>query len=159
MALKKSELYSSFWALCDGPRKVEAWIEESGKQRAPDQLGHEAPGACVRRRGRRHCQKRRRKCGRAFRGAQGGLSHPSALREAAERPSSTSFRTNARDLSQWRKRLGDKLELLLAECLRVAHQSGALRTRDLKRVTVGHRGAAQNTSVAVRIQHPPVLMA
>ena len=32
-------------------------------------------------------------------------------------------------------RLGDKLELLLAESLRVAHQSGALRTRDLARVT------------------------
>jgi IS5 family transposase len=38
------------------------------------------------------------------------------------------------DLSHWRKRLGNKLELLLAESLRVAHQSGALRTRDLKRV-------------------------
>ena len=34
------------------------------------------------------------------------------------------------DLSHWRKRLGDKLELLLAESLRVAHASGALRTRD-----------------------------
>src|SRR6201989_694609 len=40
------------------------------------------------------------------------------------------------DLSHWRKRLGNKLELLLAESLRVAHQTGALRTRDLKRVTV-----------------------
>jgi IS5 family transposase len=40
------------------------------------------------------------------------------------------------DLSHWRKRLGDKLELLLAESLRVAHQSGALRSRDLARVTV-----------------------
>src|ERR1044072_4291176 len=40
------------------------------------------------------------------------------------------------DLSHWRKRLGDKLELLLAESPRVAHASGALRTRDLKRVTV-----------------------
>src|SRR3954454_1230318 len=40
------------------------------------------------------------------------------------------------DLSHWRKRLGDKLELLLAESLRVAHQSDALRSRDLKRVTV-----------------------
>jgi transposase, IS5 family len=40
------------------------------------------------------------------------------------------------DLSHWRKRLGDKLELLLAESLRVAHGTGALRTRDLKRVTV-----------------------
>jgi len=40
------------------------------------------------------------------------------------------------DLSHWRKRLGDKLELLLTESLRVAHASGALRTRDLARVTV-----------------------
>ena len=40
------------------------------------------------------------------------------------------------DLSHWRKRLGDKIELLLAESLRVAHEAGALRTRDLKRVTV-----------------------
>ena len=40
------------------------------------------------------------------------------------------------DLSHWRKRLGDKLELLLAESLRVAHEAGALRGQDLKRVTV-----------------------
>src|SRR5580658_9324449 len=40
------------------------------------------------------------------------------------------------DLSHWRKRLGDKLDLLLAESLRVAHASGALRTKDLERVTV-----------------------
>ncbi len=40
------------------------------------------------------------------------------------------------DLSHWRKRLGDKLELLLAESLRVAHGAGALRGQDLKRVTV-----------------------
>src|SRR6266480_2726637 len=40
------------------------------------------------------------------------------------------------DLSHWRKRLGDKLELLLAESLRVAHEAGALRSKDLKRVTV-----------------------
>lgn len=40
------------------------------------------------------------------------------------------------DLSHWRRRLGDKLELLLAESLRVAHEAGALRTKDLARVTV-----------------------
>jgi len=40
------------------------------------------------------------------------------------------------DLSHWRKRLGDKLEVLLAESLRVAHESGALRTKDLARVTI-----------------------
>ena len=47
-----------------------------------------------------------------------------------------SFPHERSDLSHWRKRLGDKLELLLAESLRVAHASGALRTRDLARVTV-----------------------
>jgi hypothetical protein len=40
------------------------------------------------------------------------------------------------DLSHWRKRLGGKLEILLAESLRVAHESEALRTKDLARVTV-----------------------
>ena len=40
------------------------------------------------------------------------------------------------DLRPRRKRLGDQLELLLAESLRVAHEVGALRTRDLQRVTV-----------------------
>jgi transposase, IS5 family len=40
------------------------------------------------------------------------------------------------DLSHWRKRLGDRLELLLVESLRVAHASGALRSKDLARVTV-----------------------
>jgi transposase, IS5 family len=39
-------------------------------------------------------------------------------------------------LSHWRKRLGDRLELLLAESLRIAHEAGAVRTADLKRVTV-----------------------
>ena len=50
------------------------------------------------------------------------------------------------DLSHWRKRLGDKLELLLAESLRVAHESGALRTRDLKRVTVDTTVQPKNIS-------------
>ena len=36
------------------------------------------------------------------------------------------------DLSHWRKGLGDKLELLLAESLRVAHEAGALRTRNIR---------------------------
>ena len=40
------------------------------------------------------------------------------------------------DMSHWRKRLGPKLELLLAESLRVAHQTGALRTQDLAKVNV-----------------------
>jgi IS5 family transposase len=39
-------------------------------------------------------------------------------------------------LSHWRKRIGDKLDLLLAESLRVAHAAGALKTDELARVTV-----------------------
>src|SRR4029453_10462579 len=44
------------------------------------------------------------------------------------------------------KRLGDKLELLLAESLRVAHEAGALRSQDLKRVTDGTTGQPKATS-------------
>jgi IS5 family transposase len=40
------------------------------------------------------------------------------------------------DLSHWRKRLSSKLDRLLAESLRVAHEAGALRSRDLARVNV-----------------------
>jgi len=40
------------------------------------------------------------------------------------------------DLSHWRKRFASKLDLLLAESLRVAHEAGALRTKDMARVTV-----------------------
>ena len=50
------------------------------------------------------------------------------------------------DLSHWRKRLGDKLELLLAESLRVAHKSGALRSKDLKRVTIDTTVQPKNIS-------------
>ena len=57
-----------------------------------------------------------------------------------------SFLHERSDLSHWRKRLGDKLELLLAESLRVAHASGALRTKDLARVTV-------DTTVPVSYTH------
>ena len=41
------------------------------------------------------------------------------------------------DLSHWRKRLGGKLELLLAESLRVAHESGQA-TRNSRRYSPGH---------------------
>jgi transposase, IS5 family len=50
------------------------------------------------------------------------------------------------DLSHWRKRLGDRLELLLAESLRVAHKTGALRSKDLKRVTVDTTVQPKNIS-------------
>ena len=39
-------------------------------------------------------------------------------------------------LSHWRGRIGDKLDALLAENLRVAHDVGALKTDDLARITV-----------------------
>ena len=39
-------------------------------------------------------------------------------------------------LSHWRHRIGDKLEVLLAESLRVAHDTGALKNNDLARITV-----------------------
>ena len=64
----------------------------------------------------------------------------STIRTSSTSPARTFFQHTfpheRSDLSHWRKRLGDKLELLLAESLRVAHESGALRTRDLARVTV-----------------------
>lgn len=50
------------------------------------------------------------------------------------------------DLSHWRKRLGGKLELLLAESLRVAHESGALRPKDMARVTVDTTVQPKNIS-------------
>lgn len=40
------------------------------------------------------------------------------------------------DLTHWRKRIGEKLDKLLAESLRVAHATGALKSDDLARVTV-----------------------
>lgn len=39
-------------------------------------------------------------------------------------------------LSHWRQRIGDKLDVLLQESLRVAHDTGALRKDDLARITV-----------------------
>ncbi len=39
-------------------------------------------------------------------------------------------------MSHWRRRVGDRLDALLAESLRVAHETGALKTDDLARITV-----------------------
>ncbi len=39
-------------------------------------------------------------------------------------------------MSHWRGRIGDRLDILLAESLRIAHDTGALKTRDLARVTI-----------------------
>ncbi len=51
-------------------------------------------------------------------------------------------------LSHWRKRLGERLELLLAESLRVAHDSGALKKNDLARISV------DTTVQPANITHP-----
>ena len=39
-------------------------------------------------------------------------------------------------MSHWRKRIGERLDILLAESLRIAHDAGALNKGDLARVTV-----------------------
>jgi len=39
-------------------------------------------------------------------------------------------------MSHWRKRIGDKLDILLQESLRIAHDTGALKKSDLARVTI-----------------------
>ena len=39
-------------------------------------------------------------------------------------------------MSHWRKRVGDRLDVLLQESLRIAHDTGALKKSDLARVTV-----------------------
>lgn len=39
-------------------------------------------------------------------------------------------------MSHWRKRIGDRLDILLQESLRIAHDTGALQKNDLARVTV-----------------------
>ena len=39
-------------------------------------------------------------------------------------------------MSHWRKRIGDHLDILLQESLRIAHDSGALKKSDLARVTI-----------------------
>ncbi|MCP1838631.1 hypothetical protein ACVIHI_000007 [Bradyrhizobium sp. USDA 4524] len=60
----------------------------------------------------------------------------SAIRTSSSSPAKSFFPHERSDLSHWRKRLGDKLERLLAESLRVAHEAGALLSQDLNRVTV-----------------------
>ena len=65
----------------------------------------------------------------------GSTIHTSSTSPATS-SSSTSSCTSARTSAIGGSGLGDKLQLLLAESLRVAHQSGALRSKDLKRVTI-----------------------
>ena len=56
--------------------------------------------------------------------------------------------------------MGDKLELLLAESLRVAHTTGALKTRDLKRITVDTTVQPKNITFPtdVKLMHKAIVM-
>ena len=40
------------------------------------------------------------------------------------------------DMSHWRKRIGDRLDILLHKSLRISHDTGALKKSDLARVTI-----------------------
>lgn len=63
-------------------------------------------------------------------------------------------------LSHWRGRLGDKLELLLAESLRVAHATGALKAKDLERVTVDTTVQPKNVThpTDAKLMHKAIVM-
>jgi IS5 family transposase len=50
------------------------------------------------------------------------------------------------EMSHWRKRIGDKLDALLAESLRLAEDTGALKKSDLARVTVDTTVQPKNIS-------------
>jgi hypothetical protein len=56
------------------------------------------------------------------------------------------------DLSHWRKRLGDKLELLLAESLRVAHEAARCAPRTWQAGHGRYHGAAQGHQLPDRRQ-------
>ena len=58
------------------------------------------------------------------------------------------------DRSHWRERLGSKLELLLAESLRVAHEVGALRTKDLAQVNVDTTVQPKNVTTDAKPRLP-----
>ena len=63
-------------------------------------------------------------------------------------------------LSHWRGRLGEKLELLLAESLRVAHATGALKARDMERVTVDTTVQPKNVThpTDTKLMHKAIVM-
>ena len=63
-------------------------------------------------------------------------------------------------LAHWRGRLGDRLELLLAESLRVAHATGALKAKDLERVTVDTTVQPKNVThpTDAKLMHRAIVM-
>jgi IS5 family transposase len=63
-------------------------------------------------------------------------------------------------LSHWRSRLGDRLELLLAESLRVAHSTGALKAQDMERITVDTTVQPKNVThpTDAKLMHKAIVM-
>lgn len=63
-------------------------------------------------------------------------------------------------MTHWRKRIGGKLDALLAESLRVAHDTGALKPKDLERVTVDTTVQPKNITFPtdVKLMHKAVVM-
>ena len=63
-------------------------------------------------------------------------------------------------LSHWRRRLGDKLEVLLQESLRVAHKTGALKPRHLTRISVDTTVQPKNVThpTDAKLMHKAVVM-
>jgi IS5 family transposase len=50
-------------------------------------------------------------------------------------------------MSHWRNRIGDTLDMLLAESLRIAHDTGALKTSDMARVTADTTVQPKNITI------------
>ena len=63
-------------------------------------------------------------------------------------------------LSHWRRRIGDTLDLLLAESLRVAHETGALKPQHLTRITVDTTVQPKNVThpTDAKLMHKAVVM-
>ena len=63
-------------------------------------------------------------------------------------------------LSHWRRRIGDKLEILLQESLRVAHETGALKPRHLTRISVDTTVQPKNVThpTDAKLMHKAIVM-
>ncbi len=63
-------------------------------------------------------------------------------------------------LTHWRKRIGDRLDVLLAESLRVAHATGAVKAKDLKRITVDTTVQPKNITFPTdaKLMHKAIVM-
>jgi len=63
-------------------------------------------------------------------------------------------------LSHWRKRIGGRLDVLLQESLRVAHATGALKARDLARLSVDTTVQPKNVTFPTdaKLMHKAIVM-